>query len=215
MACSPQWRCGSAFGLPTEDAIRQLLALFHGRVRRNPQLGSVFVRAVGTTEADWAPHLARLPDFWSSVMLRSGRYRGDRFWPMCSSELLARPGHVTELLRYPLIHMHWQASEPAAPTWARWLAAAQAQDPMLGGLVAPGGLLFREELHAIEAMIAGQGIAICSDVLVARELRSGALVKAHDLALPSFGFWLAYRPGHGRRAAIETFIRWVRGAVDS
>jgi hemoglobin len=66
-------------GLVTEDGIRQLLALFYGRVRRDPRLGPVFARAVGTTDADWAPHLVRLADFWSSVMLRSGRYHGDPF----------------------------------------------------------------------------------------------------------------------------------------
>ncbi len=66
-------------GPVTESAIRQLLALFYGRVRHDPQLGPVFARAVGTTDADWAPHLARVSDFWSSVMLRSGRYHGDPF----------------------------------------------------------------------------------------------------------------------------------------
>lgn len=68
-----------AAGLATEEGIRRLLALFYGRVREDPQLGPVFARVVGTTDADWAPHLARLADFWSSVMLRSGRYHGDPF----------------------------------------------------------------------------------------------------------------------------------------
>ncbi len=63
----------------TEDGIRLLLALFYGRVRLDPQLGPVFARAVGTTDADWAPHLVRVSNFWSSVMLRSGRYQGDPF----------------------------------------------------------------------------------------------------------------------------------------
>jgi hemoglobin len=63
----------------TEEGIRRLLDRFYGRVRKDPQLGPVFARAVGTTEADWAPHLVRLADFWSSVMLRSGRYHGDPF----------------------------------------------------------------------------------------------------------------------------------------
>lgn len=174
-------------------------------------IGTDTVVDLTSGQADIAVRYARAapPGLIAEEFLR------DRFWPMCSPELLASPVQVTELLRYPLIHMHWQVSEPAAPTWARWLAAAQAQDPTLGGLVAPGGLLFREELHAMEAMIAGQGIAICSDVLVARELQSGSLVKVHNLALPGFGFWLAYPPGHGREAAIETFIRWVRSTVDS
>ncbi len=65
--------------LVTDEGIRQLLDLFYGQVRHDPQLGPVFASAVGKTDADWAPHLARLADFWSSVMLRSGRYHGDPF----------------------------------------------------------------------------------------------------------------------------------------
>jgi hemoglobin len=68
-----------ATGLATEDGIRRLLELFYGRVRHDAQLGPVFAKAVGTTDAAWTPHLARLADFWSSVMLRSGRYHGDPF----------------------------------------------------------------------------------------------------------------------------------------
>lgn len=66
-------------GPVTEEGIRLLLAVFYGKVRLNPQLGPVFARAIGATDADWAPHLARVSDFWSSVMLRSGRYHGDPF----------------------------------------------------------------------------------------------------------------------------------------
>ncbi len=65
--------------LAAEDTIRRLLDLFYGRVRRDGQLGPVFAKALGTSDAEWARHLARLTDFWSSVMLRSGRYQGDPF----------------------------------------------------------------------------------------------------------------------------------------
>jgi len=63
----------------SEEDIRRLVDLFYGRVRRDPLLGPVFARAIGSADADWARHLARLADFWSSLMLRSGRYRGDPF----------------------------------------------------------------------------------------------------------------------------------------
>jgi len=63
----------------TEESIGRLLALFYGRVRHDPDLGPVFARVVGTTDADWTPHLARIADFWSSTMLRSGKYHGDPF----------------------------------------------------------------------------------------------------------------------------------------
>ncbi len=64
----------------TEGDIERLLAAFYGRVRADEELGPIFAAAVGTTDEDWAPHLARLRDFWSQVMLRqTGRYRGNPY----------------------------------------------------------------------------------------------------------------------------------------
>ena len=40
--------------------------------RRDDVLGPIFDSAV----ADWPEHLEKLPAFWSSVMLTSGRYKG-------------------------------------------------------------------------------------------------------------------------------------------
>ena len=71
-------------------------------------------------------------------------------------------------------------------------------------------LAFREELHAIEAAISGQGIAICSDVLVAPELASGALVQVSKLTLPGYGFYLLHRSGHPKLASISAFSAWAR-----
>lgn len=65
--------------LAVEDSIRRLMDLFYGRVRHDEMLGPVFASALGASDAEWARHLARLTDFWSSVMLRSGRYHGDPF----------------------------------------------------------------------------------------------------------------------------------------
>jgi DNA-binding transcriptional LysR family regulator len=70
-------------------------------------------------------------------------------------------------------------------------------------------LSFREELHAIEAVLAGQGIALCSDVVVADDLASGALVKALDLALPGYGYYPVYAPNQPRRVIIEVFVQWI------
>lgn len=71
-------------------------------------------------------------------------------------------------------------------------------------------LSFREELHAIEAVIAGQGIGICSDVLVAHELEAGILVKALNLKLPGYGFYLVHTSGHPRQKAIDAFSTWLQ-----
>jgi LysR family glycine cleavage system transcriptional activator len=71
-------------------------------------------------------------------------------------------------------------------------------------------LSFREELHAIEAVIAGQGIGMFSDVLVAPELASGTLVKVFDLSLPGYHFYVVRRHGHPREKIIRVFSAWLR-----
>ena len=60
----------------TEETIRQLVDRFYGKVRKDAQLAPIFNNAIGTDEAEWQPHLQRMYDFWSSVMLSGGRYRG-------------------------------------------------------------------------------------------------------------------------------------------
>ena len=41
-------------------------------MRQDPDLGPIFNAAV----EDWPEHLATLSDFWSSIMLTTGRYKG-------------------------------------------------------------------------------------------------------------------------------------------
>ena len=69
----------------TEADISRLLATFYARARTDPLLGPVFTRAIGTTDEEWAPHLDRIAGFWSSLVLRTGRYQGDPFRRTCSS----------------------------------------------------------------------------------------------------------------------------------
>lgn len=70
---------GGRTGQPTEEAIRRLVNRFYALVRRDAVLGPVFARALGEDAEAWEAHLARLSDFWSSVMRHSGRYHGDPF----------------------------------------------------------------------------------------------------------------------------------------
>jgi hemoglobin len=58
----------------TEENIRLLVDSFYGKIRQDPVLAPVFSKSIGT---DWQPHLSKMYDFWSSVMLTSGRYKGN------------------------------------------------------------------------------------------------------------------------------------------
>jgi hemoglobin len=57
----------------SEEAIGELVDRFYAKVRTDAELGPVFDRAI----SDWGPHLATMRNFWSSVMLTSGRYKGN------------------------------------------------------------------------------------------------------------------------------------------
>jgi LysR family transcriptional regulator, glycine cleavage system transcriptional activator len=137
----------------------------------------------------------------------------DRFYPICSPAMLSPDKPIlrpSDVLRHKLIHCLWPPWNPGAPTWRRWSLVARSVDPDLPEISDIGDMNFREELHAIEAVIAGQGISILSDVMVARELKEGVLMKALDLAIPGLSFYLVHVPGHPRQASIDAFLSWMR-----
>jgi hemoglobin len=57
----------------TEADLTRLVDRFYDKVRRDDVLGPVFNPAVH----DWDAHKGTLVDFWASVVLRAGRYRGN------------------------------------------------------------------------------------------------------------------------------------------
>ena len=57
----------------SEAEIQCLVHRFYAKVREDEVIGPVFNSAV----ADWPEHLEKLGAFWSSVMLTSGRYKGN------------------------------------------------------------------------------------------------------------------------------------------
>lgn len=56
-----------------DHALAQLVCAFYAKVRQDPELGHWFNNAI----SDWDHHEALLTDFWTSVMLGSGRYKGN------------------------------------------------------------------------------------------------------------------------------------------
>ena len=58
---------------PTEEDIRRFVLRFYAAVRADTELGPIFEGRIGDR---WDSHLERMVDFWSSVLLASGRYTG-------------------------------------------------------------------------------------------------------------------------------------------
>jgi len=172
-------------------------------------IGTDAVLDVRAGDADVAIRCARKPplDFVSYEVFR------DTYVPVCSPRLLERHGPVeraADLLRLPLIHYHWPNGDPEAPTWPQWQTVARSIDPDFKPLERILELSFREDLHAIDAVVSGQGVGLCSDLVVSNELKNGLLVKAHPLSLPGYGFYLLSMPHSPRAADIEAFSAWLR-----
>jgi LysR family glycine cleavage system transcriptional activator len=141
-------------------------------------------------------------------------FLSDSFWPVCNPELLASGlKRAADLRGHVLVHCYWSSSDLAAPTWQRWLAVARGKWRDVPEFKDMDHLSFREELHAIEAVIAGQGIGIFSNVLVAHELAAGTLVKAFDMSLPGYRFYVVLTPGHPREKTIQAFATWLQSVI--
>jgi hemoglobin len=57
----------------TEQEIAMLVDRFYAKVRLDPEIGPVFLNKV----QNWDAHLALLKEFWSTVLLSNGLYRGN------------------------------------------------------------------------------------------------------------------------------------------
>ena len=77
-----------------EAMIHTLVHAFYDRVRDDADLGPIFDRVIGD---GWDPHLEKMCDFWSSVMLRTGRYKGNPML-MHMRQKAIRPQHFVRWL---------------------------------------------------------------------------------------------------------------------
>jgi hemoglobin len=57
----------------TEARIANLVDRFYAKVRQDDEIGPLFNQEV----QNWDAHLALLKDFWSTVLLATGRYKGN------------------------------------------------------------------------------------------------------------------------------------------
>jgi hemoglobin len=57
-----------------DGAIRAVVDEFYARARRDDVIGPVFNRII--PDAEWPDHLSKIADFWSSMLLGTGRYNG-------------------------------------------------------------------------------------------------------------------------------------------
>jgi hemoglobin len=102
----------------TEAMIHDVVHTFYGKIRTDPALGHIFNRLIGD---NWDTHLARMCDFWSSVLLMTGRFKGA---PMIVHARIPeiRPTHFARWL-----HLFRQTVEQMCPPRAAALFVAKSE----------------------------------------------------------------------------------------
>jgi LysR family glycine cleavage system transcriptional activator len=128
----------------------------------------------------------------------------DSFAPVCSPHAGVR--EANDLRGATLVHFEWgnAATKVSVPTWRAWTERAG-----IGWLDAEAGITFNDENSAIQAAIAGQGVALLSLALVAAELASGALVQPFGPSLAGLRYDLVYPSEAESRPPVAVLRGWV------
>ncbi len=127
----------------------------------------------------------------------------DTFAPVCSPRLNVR--ELNDLRRVPLIHIEGRTAPQPTPDWPLWCKQAD-----LSHVNTDVGLRFTDSLHAVQAAIAGQGIAIISVVLAADALDSGLLVRPFTRTLPGETYYFANASSLSSRDDVVALRNWFR-----
>ncbi|MEZ9198868.1 LysR substrate-binding domain-containing protein [Shewanella sp. 10N.286.54.B9] len=126
----------------------------------------------------------------------------ERLVPVISPSLLSSDDPIHELDSQPLLTVD---EGPLGLDWDRWFVANDKRLPP-----EQQQHIFSHVLLAIEAAIAGQGIALASDFMVQTDIEKGVLV---ELALPDiltgFEFYFSCKQRRLKEPAIKAFVGWL------
>ena len=131
--------------------------------------------------------------------------------PVCSPILMKGEKAIREpndLRWHTLLHEDWALfNEQVWPSWRVWLRAAGADKVD----ARPGPHLSSAEL-AVQAAIAGQGVALSSTALVAEDLKAGRLVRPFGEDFKTkvdSGYFLVYLEEAENESKIIAFRDWL------
>jgi LysR family glycine cleavage system transcriptional activator len=123
---------------------------------------------------------------------------------VCSPRLLAGP----KPLRGPADLVNFKLLREPEVSWTSWLRANGVLDTS-----STRCLLIDEHGLLIEAAVAGQGVALARDALVADKLAAGTLVRPFDLVPPpdaaDFDYYLVCRARDAEQRKIVAFREWA------
>jgi LysR family glycine cleavage system transcriptional activator len=122
-------------------------------------------------------------------------------FPVCSPSLLDGPVP----LRDPADLVEHNLIQDAGMDWNTWLIAAGVIDEEMHY-----GTSFLDSSLAMQAAIAGQGVALGRMALVADDLAAGRLVRPFQISLPSnFAYYVVFASHTGDSPKIRAFRDWI------
>ena len=129
---------------------------------------------------------------------------------VCSPRLLETHAAIktpADLIGAPLIHDDGPERDPSCPTWPMWFAARG-----LKRMESERGLRFNQSSLAIEAAIAGKGLALAKRQLALRDIADGRLIAPlSEVESPvSFAYWIVWPRGRRFEPAQIAFLEWLR-----
>jgi LysR family transcriptional regulator, glycine cleavage system transcriptional activator len=130
----------------------------------------------------------------------------EELFPACSPALLQSgpPIHTPgDLIKHILIH------DRSREHWRAWLAAFGVECPD-----SERGPVFDQTALAIDAAVAGQGIALARTALASLDLIAGRLVRPLEEAMPAkFAYWIVCRKSVADMPKINQFRSWLLDQV--
>lgn len=126
-------------------------------------------------------------------------------FPVCSTQLLNRmgaPERPTDLKRFPLLQV---VDDAMSSQWEAWISAAGVPD-----LPLDEGPRFPNTNMALQAAVAGQGVALARSAHVDGGLSAAGLTRLFDVVCPATSaYYLVCPDGAQSRPRIAAFLRWI------
>lgn len=185
-----------------------------------PRLGDFYeVESEAIVKVDASMHLVDFNQEEVDVAIRygGGNYPGlyveellrEEVVPVCSPDLIADESaiaDVVDLAKTTLIHDDSSLEDESCPTWEMWLRAA-------GSEMADGqrGLHFNQSQLAIEAAVAGRGVALAKRMLAEADLQSGRLVRPFEESQEvGFAYYIVCPEDRLESGKVLNFVAWLR-----
>lgn len=139
--------------------------------------------------------------------LQSEELLRETLFPVCAPSLFdGEAATPCAVLTHTLIHDDSSIEDESAPNWTMWLKAA--------GVTAPDGMPaihFNNNALAIEAAVAGRGIALARSAIAEEDIKAGRLIKPFGEAVPvNFAHHIVYPKDKIKNERVQDFIEWLR-----